>query len=217
MAIDDRDYWREDAIKRASYRGNDPAELARYEPRAFRSIQSGAIGASTARRLTSTVLALGAIVSVLYASASLRERYVTAPTAASVVVAPNAVDTAGGFPPAGTVRYYQPVEPSQLVSTLSISVAGGHDFLHVVRIRSVENNRLVVDAYLRPGESMTLGLPAGVFRTEAFVGRRWLGEEALFAEQQNPVPPAAPFVSAPGADTTVSLLAPLVGRQTRSE
>jgi hypothetical protein len=225
MSIDDRDYFREDAVRRAN-----------YTPKSFRQPQGeGSPGEGTFKdsKQISWAAILVLVVSllvVLYFShvfknlPIIQEQSVSPPVvyqapvenASRMLQAPiqapiePARVTEVEFPPSGIVRYYEPVDPSKLSSPVIITSSPGHDFMRVVRIISAHDNRTFVDAYIRPGRSMEVWIPAGLFRTESFIGHHWLGPDKLFADRQYPAPPDAPFVSEIGSRYTLSFGAPML-------
>lgn len=228
MSIDDRDYFREEAVRRAN-----------YTPKSFRQPQGEGSRAGTFKdsKQISWAAILVLVVSllvVLYFSYVFKNWPIIQAQSASAPVdyqAPveNTLPIAQApiqppielarvsevvFPPSGIVRYYVPVDPSKLVSPVIINSSPGHDFMRVVRIISALDNRAFVDTYIRPGQSMEVWIPAGIFRTESFIGHHWLGPDKLFADRQYPAPPDAPFVSETGSRYTLSFGAPMLVENT---
>lgn len=206
--------------------GSDSITKATYSPKQFRQKQSNAqfwesIQNRSKSRFLPRILVVGILVALalpalkrhqstnLIASGQTSSK----PTNIGLRDQPLGLPVAPeytAFPPSGSVRYYVQVDPSTLVSAVTIKSAGGHDFNYVIRLRHPATKGVFMDAYLGPGQMLELWLPRGPFEAVVFTGRAWRGQDQLFWDGAKPSPIGAPFLSETGGHYNISLGAPVV-------
>lgn len=207
MGLIDRDYMHEE-------RSGDP----RYSPRSFRRAPTNASFWSRVWRnallspatMIIKVVVLASVAIVLARSvwpSLLRGVPPAYPTQAPVARLRGLVEA---FPTPGSARYYEPVDPQSLVSNVKINVQAGSDhFKQVLRIISVSTQQPFVDIYLVQGQQVEIGLPAGDFVAQVFVGDAWLGQDQLFGTGRGPSTVPDVIHSQPGGRSSIGLGTPI--------
>lgn len=92
------------------------------------------------------------------------------------------------FPQSGTIRQLVSIHPANLNSKVEIRLAAGHNFNHVIRFRSMSSQQDVLEAYMQPGNSMNVWLPAGEYEVTSLLGNKWMGLENGFSRSESTVP-----------------------------
>lgn len=86
------------------------------------------------------------------------------------------------FPATVVAKYPEPVNPAALVSPWHLRTAEGAGVNYVVFLERAERNVPFVILYMRPGQSVDMGLLPGRYRVTVATGDKWYGEDRMFGD-----------------------------------
>jgi len=228
MALDDRDYMK-DRIRQREAEEEAAATNARYNPKQFRgwantNQNTNYQSVPDSRHIITASKILSFITFVATATYLIKSDKIPIPwhkannNDSSAYLSNKDENTfplfsfwqSHQFPQSGTTRQYVNIHPSRLISSVTITTAGGHSNNYVIRFRHAPSGQPVIDAYIQPGQSMKLWLPEGQFETAVFSGTRWLGPDKLFSGSSPSTMTYSPFDVQPDHHYVVQVQKPNV-------
>lgn len=84
------------------------------------------------------------------------------------------------FPEPGTAHYFRPVTAAEFNAALTVSAPTAATGLYAVRFDDIQRSQRFMMVYLRAGQTLDLGLPAGSYTVTVAKGTHWYGDDALF-------------------------------------